>query len=958
MRYERHILDPFTFRSKYIKAHCLFEFVIVAMIASQLSAAPNSNETNSPNENSKRPTAALIDVDTSPLGILVQNELLKNESVNWLERNEIGKIIREQELASLFGPGTGRTRIQLGRLLKADLLVLIRRDQQNDVETINLVVCETKLGLRLCHEVVPRSKKIEADVEVVVRHINQGLTKASEQLTTIVAVPPFLNKDLTFEYDYLKSAYARLVEQQFLNQKGVLVVEFAEARAIAKEISLTGQASPIQRSLPLFLLGEFKNHGKALNRRTDLALTMKRGDEIVSTSQNRAIRPSDVPTVLRKEVFQWIKQHAGTNVQQPEPAREVKQMGLRAESFIQLGNWQEALSLVEAALLIQPKSKKLHETAMDLAAKISRDYSEIVSGESQLENATKGLNYYDLALTHYQQFLLATDVITDQERITLVRFCRLIYSIEFKAKRLPEAKERCLDAIRRRQNITFRFFERCVGTRQLTLNNFWIVGHSTIRTLNALESSPNEQFAVRLRLIQAIKGQTYALGWARSLGRSIGGIMDNTEFLRHKSAYLKFVDEIARIPDKRIELAAAELRKEAETRERSILKRAKGPRPTVPQPIEPNPDIEFHRITPKVTDRTNPSPRIFPFFPIQWFNANNATDVVWTKYGVGIMKQKGDLQIVERLRGTFHPEVDYAVCHDGKYVWVAKTKDGDDHLSLIDMKTYEIIRFTSADGLPPLEDHVAITPISPGRVCVAGSFSRGSRIQGLRGWCAIVTFDNEKGKVVDVIHEGTLYRELYDNDKQDLLNPKIAYHPRLIKIIRDMEDPKRVRILLVRSTASIQSRKHPLLIDPDQRTVEVVKWQSNHSFFPQQIVEFRGDLYWCLSKILPDKSADGIAWLWKLGFPSLKPTVVDRTMQRGSVTPIFMPDGSVLFYPELSGAWLYGKKLGDQYRPLKFNLPKTHERRFFHSNFYGLVMIAKEGAWQVSLPEQKSLESK
>ena len=42
-------------------------------------------------------------------------------------------------------------------------------------------------------------------------------------------IPPFVGNDLTYEFEHLKSAYARLIEQALLEQKGIVVVEIAEA---------------------------------------------------------------------------------------------------------------------------------------------------------------------------------------------------------------------------------------------------------------------------------------------------------------------------------------------------------------------------------------------------------------------------------------------------------------------------------------------------------------------------------------------------------------------------------------------------------------------------------------------------------------------------------------------------------------------------------------------------------
>ena len=74
----------------------------------------------------------------------------------------------------------------------------------------------------------------------------------------VCAVPSFISKDLGYKFDYLKAGFAKVVEQHLLRRKGVLVVEFAEAEAIAREAALGGK-DRLERRTPLYFLGEYRN---------------------------------------------------------------------------------------------------------------------------------------------------------------------------------------------------------------------------------------------------------------------------------------------------------------------------------------------------------------------------------------------------------------------------------------------------------------------------------------------------------------------------------------------------------------------------------------------------------------------------------------------------------------------------------------------------------------------------
>src|SRR5256885_13929208 len=55
-------------------------------------------------------TAALIDLDRSPLGALLEGRLLDGAKLAWLERGDIDKLLAEQELQALFAPEAGSPR--------------------------------------------------------------------------------------------------------------------------------------------------------------------------------------------------------------------------------------------------------------------------------------------------------------------------------------------------------------------------------------------------------------------------------------------------------------------------------------------------------------------------------------------------------------------------------------------------------------------------------------------------------------------------------------------------------------------------------------------------------------------------------------------------------------------------------------------------------------------------------
>ena len=213
-------------------------------------------------------TAALIDVDRTPLGALAEQTLLGGKQAVWLERTEIDKLVREQQLQLLLAPEAVKERSGLGRLLKADLLVILRHVAK-PVEHEEMVVCQTASGLRLGVHSIRVSADVEADAKQLAALAEQSMAKHAQQIRDICRCPPFFRKTSTFDDDYLKAAYAKMVEEIIRQWPGLLSVELEEARAIAREAALS--ESWIRRMVPLYILGEYRHEGQGDHARPSSA---------------------------------------------------------------------------------------------------------------------------------------------------------------------------------------------------------------------------------------------------------------------------------------------------------------------------------------------------------------------------------------------------------------------------------------------------------------------------------------------------------------------------------------------------------------------------------------------------------------------------------------------------------------------------------------------------------------
>ena len=279
-----------------------------------------------------------------------------------VERAAINDILREQEIQSVMAADAPGKRVALGKLLKADTLVLLAGRQQPQPH-VELVVCETQKGLRLWVQPLTHSKDADADVAAVVKLVQSSLEKQQQKITDVFAVPLLLNNSLTHEMDHLQGAYARLIEQSLLERPGVLVVELSEAKAIADEIFLSSTPG-IERRLPLYLVGEFRADGTGEKRRGQFTLRLKRGEVELNAREAGDLALDELPDRLRQAAEEMLNKALGQRAKPPDAAAELRQLTERAAAFAAIGNWPETLAFAEAGLVLAPDNVELHGHAL------------------------------------------------------------------------------------------------------------------------------------------------------------------------------------------------------------------------------------------------------------------------------------------------------------------------------------------------------------------------------------------------------------------------------------------------------------------------------------------------------------------------------------------------------------------------------------------------------------------
>ncbi|HEX3316219.1 MAG TPA: hypothetical protein VHR72_15080, partial [Gemmataceae bacterium] len=354
-------------------------------------------------------TAAVVDRTGMPVGTLFETRMIAAAKLNWVERSRIAQVIAEQNLQAFFGADAGAQRAALARTLKADVLAMVRSRTERSPENpaklnkvVNLVVFESQRGLRLAAATIPASDNAEKDADALAAIFAGAMEKLSEKITHVFAVPGFVSQDFDYRYRYLTGAFSLHVERHLQHRKGLLLVELAEAKSLAAEVAVAGDA--IDRQLPFYLLGEYRNDGAGDALRMKFTLKVQRGDAIVATRTREGIKAADVPNAVLAMADEVVDQALACKIATPhvvpDRAVEIKQLGERAITFQRNGEWVQCVEMLEAAFLLDPNQLEMRRRACQVYSMIAH----LHRGRAQhnMTEAMLSMEAYRRALEHLE----------------------------------------------------------------------------------------------------------------------------------------------------------------------------------------------------------------------------------------------------------------------------------------------------------------------------------------------------------------------------------------------------------------------------------------------------------------------------------------------------------------------------------------------------------------------------
>lgn len=888
-----------------------------------------------------RPTCALLadnalDFAASPCYALLETRLLEDARLDLLERAEIAQILKEQKLSLAFSPEGGQERVAVGKLLKANLLFLLKAGEQSNgkekVRTITLAVSETTRGLRLYTQTIPWTANPETDVIPLQQGITQALAKYGETITEICAIPPFVSNDLMHRNDHLQEGYARLVEQALLQQKGLVVVELAEARALSNEQTLTANGDGIARQLPLYFQGEYRVDGVGDAARVTVQLALYRGKTKLGSVEKTAVQPTEAGAFLLNAAGNLLAKAANIPVQPHDADTEAKQLYERAQRFSRIGNWTEALTLLDASLLLNPKQPDVLYDAGKVASKlVALGYDPYGGFANFSRKALQAIEYAQRMTDYTNRYVAASGKpqidpsVVDRKSEFFVgnTFDGIInYSATYgkgpdgEAIRqrireyLQHERDRMLQIVDAKPEATI-FDKSPVAAR---------LGKLIYQSLPLCGETTEQQYALKLRAITALNAwgyndQIYNIGYA------------NVTSAELKSDRMgAFIEEVAKLNGTEAGLKHL----------RELRQSALAPKPNTAQPATPpaapakDPEIRFPLIKLMAVD-ANQRPTQLPYSFWGWIPCGNDVDAIWGPKDIFLMKTKGVLSLQYRSTDPFFNFL--GVCYDGKYLWLPaarKTMQAtspapvvDPFMLVLDPKTGERWEFTAIDGLPDMTG-IQSTPVSPGTICIVGSTDR--------TWCALVSLSPAGKKTIDIFHEARLQPDPKLERGDAARDPKLAFRPNFIGRLGGV-GTQEVRIIVGRELGLLPS--YPLLIDPKTRNVSVVPVAMPSGLMYDTLAEHEGAIYW----VGRNSGSDGDARVQRIALPDVKSTPVSPEFPGAFFDSVLFDGQQIHVLGSYPGQWWTASRLEEPYTKLEGKVVgRDSQRRVMKSNFYGLLI--------------------
>ena len=332
---------------------CLLAGVTIALLVVGLT--PNRLQGQQTNELFQEVALISTSVKTEVLCDLL-TVALTDKDFSLIGRQELlTALANERALDSLVAQSGAGERTRIGQLIRADVMVILRHTANEAGARVDVVFAETRSGTRI-GKLSFRDDDAVVLVPLITKQVVRLRDRLSNGIQQIVAIPPFVSNDLSHDLDDLQTTISNYLTETLAETPGFVVVEFEEANSILAENSL--HPDEVDRKIPVIVNGQFTTQ-KQKPGKLAVAVTLDLGDEKIEISESIEYTPESPEALsdwLRNTLASRIASIAEQKIPGITAAAQIKNFTERADEFASLGDVDNATSLREAVLVLEPRN--------------------------------------------------------------------------------------------------------------------------------------------------------------------------------------------------------------------------------------------------------------------------------------------------------------------------------------------------------------------------------------------------------------------------------------------------------------------------------------------------------------------------------------------------------------------------------------------------------------------------
>lgn len=691
---------------------------------------------------------------------LLETNLAKDKTLRLVSRQEIQTVLNEQALSEALSTSGLGSRVRLGKLVHADLLIFLQKSSSKDEQGLLLTIAETRHGLRLAMEpVVWTPDRAEKTIRALLPTIRRARDLVAQQQPRITAVSPFESRDVALDNERRGEAYAAIIEQFLLRQPGVLVVELAEARALAQELAIGGHA--LTRDLPCYFLGSYKTTSQSSGAvKLSITIELHRGDALLASVTRENVSSEQIGDTLQSFTAELLAKTQTLTSGSAAVKLETALLTQRADLFAKIGENDLAMTLYESILLLEPSNIHAHQELLEEHMELMR-YTNSCAWHKQrfpskyagrLWHANLGLDHLEALLLHPPVSTQPSDsrparssyardeiVVDTLDRFDFLRghlfpktdavFLAYQHAVRRQSEILLTALEH-LDLTRGRGLAMIRLehaisqaarmqsdADDATGARRTMMRMFEFIDAHCIPRVIVLAAA--QYFAVpydanqAATLLDEMDAGSPGIQLAAQFGRIIYSVKDlaSLEKARNDLRALSEKHGLAKITRRLTRTAEMKSERIADWQHWAAEGKALRERTTT-QPAD-------QQILPKFEKLELPVPAGRGRTPVfrDWLVCQDDLEIVAMADGIYRLGSSDDLAAVWRPPGSTWQSVQLS--WDGRYVWMVTSPF--DAIRVLDPQAGSIAEFTTADLPPGIGDPDGdLTAISPGQACFFG----------------------------------------------------------------------------------------------------------------------------------------------------------------------------------------------------------------------------------------------